>query len=165
MHPTKAARTTDISTPSDREIRIARAFDAPRRLVWDAYTKPELLQRWMGVMPGWSWVECRIDLRVGGDYRYAWRGPEDVAMGISGKYLDVVVQRRLVATEKFDQAWYDGECLETVTFDEAADRTTVTTLLRYDSQAIRDEVLKGPATNGMAAGFEQLDSLLSTLTL
>jgi uncharacterized protein YndB with AHSA1/START domain len=164
MHPTSTARPTEISTPSAREIRITRVFVAPRKLVFDAFTKPELLTRWMGVMPGWSWATCEIDLRVGGTFRYLWRGPDEFEMGLRGTYLEVAPPRRIVATEAYDQKWYDGECVESVTFDESGGRTTMTMVLRYDNQAVRDAVLQGPATGGMEAGFNNLAALLSTLT-
>jgi uncharacterized protein YndB with AHSA1/START domain len=163
MNPTTTAATLDISTPSDREIRLTRVFDAPRKLVFDAYTKPELLTRWMGVMPGWSWAICEIDLRVGGTFRYLWRGPEGVEMGMRGNYLEVTRPHRIVATESFDQKWYEGECVETLTLEENDGRTTLTLLLRYDNQAVRDGVLQSGATGGMEAGFTNLAALLPTL--
>ena len=163
MHPTKRAGTLDISTPSDREICMTRVFDAPRKLVFDAYTKPELLTRWMGVMPGWSWAVCEIDLRVGGSFRYVWRGPDGVEMGMRGTYLEVAPPRRIVTTESFDQKWYDGGCVEIVTLEESDGRTTLTMLLRYDSQEVRDAVLQSPASSGMEAGFDNLAALLPTL--
>ena len=163
MHTTKSAGTLDISTPSDREIRMTRVFDAPRKLVFDAYTKPELLTRWMGVMPGWSWAVCEIDLRVGGGFRYVWRGPDGLEMGMRGTYLEVIPPSRIVNSESFDQKWYDGECVETVMLEENGGRTTLTILLRYDSQAVRDAVLQSPASTGMEAGFANLAALLPTL--
>lgn len=163
MNPTKSAATVDIDTPSDREIRMRRVFDAPRALVFDAYTKPELLTRWMGVMPGWTFAVCEIDLRVGGSFRYVWRGPDGIEMGMRGTYLEVVRPKRIVNSESFDEKWYDGECVETVTFEENGGRTTLTTLLRYDNQALRDSVLQSPASTGMEAGWNGLATLLSTL--
>jgi len=163
MNPTKTAGTLDISTPSDREIRITRVFDAPRKLVFDAYTKPELLTRWMGVMPGWTWAVCEIDLRVGGMFRYLWRGPDGFEMGMRGTYLEITPPHRIVSTESFDQKWYEGECVETVTLEENDGRTTLTMLLRYDNQAVRDAVLQSPAATGMEAGFTNLAALLPTL--
>ena len=82
MTTTKAAgKPLQITTPDDREIRITRSFDAPRQLVWDAYTRPELLKRWLGAMPGWSWAVCEMDVRKGGRYRWVWRGPEGAELG------------------------------------------------------------------------------------
>ena len=164
MNPVKNAETLDISTPSDREIKMTRVFDAARTLVFDCYTKPELLTRWMGVMPGWTWAVCEIDLRVGGKFRYLWRGPDGVEMGMGGTYLEGTPPRRIVNNESFDQQWYEGGCVETVTFEESDGRTTLTELLRYDNQAVRDAVLESPASSGMEAGFANLAALLPTLT-
>ena len=82
--PTTRNKSLQISTPSDEEIRITRSFDAPRMLVWDAYTRPELLKRWLGAMPGWSWAVCEMDVREGGRYRWAWRGPDGAELALGG---------------------------------------------------------------------------------
>ena len=99
----KTTGTMQVTTPSEREIAMTRVFDAPRSLVFDAWTKPELLKRWLGVRGGWSMVVCEVDLKVGGTYRFVWRkgldGPE---MGMGGVYREVVRPERLVATESFD---------------------------------------------------------------
>ena len=79
-----------ITTPSDRENAMTRVFDAPRNLVWDALTKPELLKRWLGVRGGWRLDVCEIDLKVGGKYRYVWRGAKGAEMGMGGVYREIV---------------------------------------------------------------------------
>src|SRR5687767_7939422 len=141
--------TLQITTPSEREIAMTRVFDAPRSLVFDAWTKPELLKRWLGVRGGWTFAVCEIDLRVGGAYRYVWRGPDGEEMGMGGTFAEVDPPKRLVASEYFDQKWYDGACIETTTFTEANGGTTVVMNLRYDSREIRDEVLRSPMATGM----------------
>src|SRR3954471_17741721 len=98
-----------VTTPTDREIVMTRVFDAPRRLVFDAFTRPELLKRWLGVLGGWSLEVCEVDLRVGGTYRYVWRGPDGTAMGMRGVHREIVPAERIVATEVFDDPWYEGE--------------------------------------------------------
>lgn len=160
MHDTTGVQVT---TPSDREIRIERSFSAPRRLVYDAYTKPELIKRWLGAMPGWSWAVCEMDVRVGGHYRWVWKGPDGTEMGMGGTYLEVVPSEKLVNTEKFDQAWYEGEAVDTVVFTERAGRTTVTTSLLYASKDVRDAVLQSPAIGGMEMGYKQLEAVLAEL--
>jgi uncharacterized protein YndB with AHSA1/START domain len=95
----KKAGALKVTTPSDREIAMTRAFDAPRRLVFDAWTKPELLKRWLGVFGGWSMDVCEVNLKVGGSYRFVWRGPDGAKMGMGGVYREVVPGERLVATE------------------------------------------------------------------
>lgn len=153
-----------VTTPSDREIAMTRVLDAPRHLVFEAYTRPELLQRWLGVQAGWSWAVCEVDLRVGGAYRYLWRGPEGAEMGMGGVYREVVPPERIVATEKFDQSWYPGEAVTTVTLVERDGRTTLTLTVRYESRDARDAVLEfQPALQGVAAGFDKLAALLATL--
>ncbi len=152
-----------ITTPTDREIVMTRVFDAPRRLVYDAYTKPELLKRWLGVHNGWSLAVCEIDLRVGGTYRYIWRGPDGMEMGMRGVYQELVPSERVVATEQFDQPWYEGEAVGTVTFDEANGKTTLTMSIRYASKDIRDAVLASPMEQGVGAGYDKLEEILPTL--
>ena len=90
-----------ITTPSEREIAMTRVFDAPRGLVFDAWTRPELLKRWLGVRGGWTFAVCEVDLRVGGAYRFVWRGPNGKEMGMGALYREIVRPERLVATEKF----------------------------------------------------------------
>ena len=160
--PSTPKKSLEITTPSDEEIRITRSFDAPRMMVWDAYTRPELLKRWLGAMPGWSWAECEMDVRVGGKYRWVWRGPEGVELGLGGVYREVLPGERLVSTERYDQQWYEGDAVGTVEFREAKGRTTLVTTLRYASKAVRDAVLQSPATSGMESGYALLDELLAS---
>ena len=151
-----------ITVPSERELAMTRVFDAPRNLVFDAWTRPELLKRWLGVHAGWSWAVCEIDLRVGGAYRYVWRGPDRAQMGMGGIYREVVAPERIVATEKFDQSWYPGEAVSTLALAEQGGRTTLTLTVRYQSREARDAVLKSPMESGVAAGFEKLAELLAS---
>jgi uncharacterized protein YndB with AHSA1/START domain len=151
-----------ITTPSEREIRFERSFSAPRQLVYDAYTKPELVKRWLGAMPGWSWVVCDMDVRVGGTYRWVWKGPDGGEMGMGGTYREVVPGERLVNTEKFDQSWYDGEAEITVLFTSRGGKTTVTTNVLYVSTDVRDGVLNSPAAGGMEMSYQLLDALFAT---
>jgi uncharacterized protein YndB with AHSA1/START domain len=150
-----------LDTPGDREIALSRTFDAPRQMVFEAYTRPELLKCWLGVHSGWTLAVCEIDLRVGGSYRYVWRGPGGVEMGMRGVYREIVPGERIVATEVFDQSWYEGEAVGTVTFDERDGRTTLTLSVRYGSKEIRDAVLQSPMEQGVAAGFEKLAQVLA----
>ena len=153
----------EITTPSDREIAMTRVFDAPARLVFDAWTKPELLKRWLGVRAGWTMTVCEVDLRVGGKYRFVWRGP-DMTMGMGGAYREVVPPTRLVSTEKFDEAWYEGEALDTIVLVEQDGKTTVTTTVRFVSREVRDAVIKSGMASGVAEGYDKLAELLPSLT-
>jgi uncharacterized protein YndB with AHSA1/START domain len=152
-----------ITTPGDREIAMSRVFDAPRHLVFKAYTTPDLLKRWLGVHGGWSLAVCEIDLRVGGRYRYVWRRPNVPEMGMGGVYREVVPPERIVATEKFDQSWYPGEAVGTVVMVEQGGRTTLTLTVQYESKEARDAVLKSPMEQGVAAGFDKMAEILATL--
>jgi uncharacterized protein YndB with AHSA1/START domain len=150
-----------VTTPTDREIAMTRVFDAPRHLVYEAYTTPALLKRWLGVHNGWSLEVCEIDLRVGGSYRYLWRGPNGMEMGMRGVYREIVAPERVVATEVFDQPWYPGTAVDTLELAEHQGRTTLLLTVRYDSREVRDAVLKTPMEQGMAAGFDQLAEVLA----
>src|SRR5579864_4463829 len=108
-----------LTTRGDREIVMTRDFNAPRRLVFDAFTKPELVKQWLLGPPGWSMPICEIDLRVGGKYRYVWRLDSDGSeMGMGGVYREIVPQARIVCTEKFDTPWYPGEAVDTLVLSE-----------------------------------------------
>ncbi len=155
--------TLRVTTPSDREIAMIRDFDAPARLVWDAYTRPELLKRWLGVFGGWTMDVCEVDLRVGGKYRYVWHGPNGEVMGMGGTFLELVPHERIVATEKFDDPWYEGEAVDTTTFEERGGKTTMTTIMRLDSKEIRDKVLQSPMESGVAASYDQLAEVLASM--
>ena len=156
--------TLKLTTPSDREIAFSRVFDAPRQLVWKAMVTPELLKKWLGVHNNWTLAVCEIDLRVGGAYRYVWRGPNRAEMGMGGVYREVTPPSRLVATEKFDDAWYEGSAESTMELVEQGGRTTLTLTVKYDSKQARDGVLQGPAKEGLEAGYDTLAALLKTLS-
>src|SRR5258706_16283139 len=98
-----------LATRGDREIVMTRTFNAPRTLVFDAFTKPELVRQWLLGPDGWSMPVCNIDLRVGGKYRYVWRHSSGNEMGMGGIFREIVAPERIVSTEKFDEAWDPGE--------------------------------------------------------
>jgi uncharacterized protein YndB with AHSA1/START domain len=149
-----------LATPGDRTVEMSREFDAPRAMVFDAYTKPELVSQWLGVFNGMTMPVCEIDLRVGGKYRYVWKG-NGMTMGMGGVFREIEKPARLVATERFDEAWYPGDAIDTVTFVENAGKTTLSISVEYASKEARDAVLKTPMEQGVAAGFEMLAGLLS----
>jgi uncharacterized protein YndB with AHSA1/START domain len=152
-----------VSTPSDREIQVTRDFHAPRRLVFDAFTKPDLVRRWLLGPPGWTMPVCEIDLRVGGAYRYVWRKEGEKDMGMGGVFRDIVPSERLVATERFDDAWYPGEALDTTVFVEDAAITRITITVLYQSREARDTARRSGMEHGMAAGYNRLEDVLSSL--
>lgn len=153
-----------VTTPSDRELAMARVFEAPRILVFDAYTQCRYLKRWLGVFDGWSLDVCEIDLRVGGTYRYVWKHAPSTVMGMGGTYREIVAGERIVATEKFDESWYEGDAISTAAFVESAGRTTLTLTVQYASKEARDGVLKSGMTGGVTAGFDALEAMLTSQT-
>jgi uncharacterized protein YndB with AHSA1/START domain len=104
-----------------------------------------------------------VDLKVGGSYRFVWRGPNGTEMGMGGVYREIVRPERLVATEKFDEPWYEGgEALDTTTFVERGGKTTATTTVRYASREVRDAVLKTPMTTGVAESYDKMAEVLAS---
>ncbi len=157
-----ASSKLQVATSGDRAIVITREFNAPRALVYRAMTEPALIKRWLGALEGWSFEVCDVDLRVGGEYRYLWRGPDGMAMGMRGTYREIVPNERIVQTERFDESWYPGGAVETAVLTERDGRTTLTTTVVYDTTEARDGVLKSPMAMGMEAGYTALDALLAS---
>ena len=152
-----------LTQPAECEITLTRTFDVPRRLVFDAFTKPEMVKRWLFGPAEWPMAHCEIDLRVGGKLRYVWRHRDRGDMGLSGVFREVEAPERLVHTELFDQDWTGGEALVTSVFEERDGRTTVSATVRYSSQAARDAALKTGMIEGWSQGHDRLDQLLATL--
>ena len=152
-----------VEARGDREIVMTRVFDAPRHLVYEAFTKPDLVKRWLGVFGGWSLPVCEIDFRVGGRYRFVWR-KEGAEMGMGGVYKEIVPNERIVNTEKFDDPWYEGEGLGAVTFVERGGKTTMTQTIMYTSKQARDGVLKSPMESGVAQSYDKLAEILATMS-
>src|SRR5438128_8565437 len=132
----KNTGTLEVTTPTEREIVLTRIFNAPRRLIFDALTRPELLERWFGPR-GRSLVVCEVDLRVGGAWRFVLRGPDGRDMGMRGVYREIVPPDRSVHTESFDD--FPGESVvTTVLVVEQGGKTTLTGTILYESKEIRD---------------------------
>lgn len=149
-----------VTTEGDRDIVMTRVFNAPRHLVFAAWTRPELIQRWLGIQNGWTMSVCEVDLRVGGRYRFAWSKQGAATMAMGGVYREIVPNERIVNTELFDDPWYPGEGQGTVTFVEQDGRTTVISTIRYASKEAREAVLKTPMERGVAASYDKLEELL-----
>lgn len=162
----KIAETLKITTPTDRDVVITRSFDAPRDLVYECHTKPELVKRWLGVHAGFTMEVCEMDVRVGGKYRWVWRGPGGFEMGMGGVYKEIKAPERIVSTEKFDQSWYPGDgALNTLSLIERDGRTTSIMTVTYESKEARDIVLKSPMDQGMEAGYKELEKVLENVLL
>jgi uncharacterized protein YndB with AHSA1/START domain len=152
-----------ITARGEREIVMTRVFDAPRRLVFEAHTRPELVKRWLLGPDGWSLPVCDVDLRVGGRYRYVWRRDSDgTEMGMGGVFREIVVPERIVATERFDQPWYPGEAVGTLVLIEQGGKTTLTQTMLYESPEARDAVLKSPMEKGVGASYDRLARVLAS---
>ena len=155
-------RALTITKAGDRDLVMTREFDAPRKLVYDAHTKPDLVRQWLLGPPGWTMPVCDMDVRVGGTYRWVWRketgGSE---MGMGGVYREVKAPERLVSTERFDEAWYPGESLNTLVLIEQGGRTTLTQTMRYESPAAREAVIKSGMEKGVEASYDRLAELLA----
>lgn len=150
-----------IAATTDREILMSRRFQAPPQLLFDAFTKPELVSQWLLGPPGWTMPVCEIDLRVGGAYRYVWRGTDGTEIGVGGVFREITPPERLVATEKYDMAWYPGDAEITMVFEDDDGATWMKTFMKYESKAARDAVLASPMESGVSDSYDRLDTLLA----
>lgn len=149
-----------VTTLGDRELVLTRTFAAPRPLLFDALTRPELLQRWYGAQ-GWNLIECEVDLRVGGAWRYVSRGPGREVMTQYGVYREVEAPRRLVYTERFVDQSFAGESLITAVLEDRGERTTLRSTVRFPSPQARALVLSRPMERGLGESYHRLDRVLA----
>lgn len=155
---TAAMNRTSVDRKSDQELVVTRTFDASPHIVFEAWSKPELFQRWwVPKSAGLSLLSCDMDVRTGGSYRLVFRHPaSDQPMAFFGTYTEVAPNKRLVWTnEESDQG-----AVTTVTFEESAGKTLVTLHERYPTKAALDEAIAGSA-EGLPEQFAQLDELLA----
>jgi uncharacterized protein YndB with AHSA1/START domain len=148
-----------VTLPADDQILITREFDAPRQLVYRAYTTPDLVRLWWHANRG-EMTLCEIDLRVGGQWRYvmsACSGPE---VGFHGEYREIVPDERIVSTEVYEGA-PDAEAVDTVTFTETAGRTTLTILVQHENREHRDAHIE----SGMELGLQDAMALLEQVAV
>ena len=159
--PTPLSNRTTSERKSERELVITRIFDAPSRLVFEAWTTPELFKQWwVPKSSGATLLSCEQDVRVGGSYRLEFAHPTaETPMAFFGRYLEVVPNARLVWTNEESE---DG-AVTTVTFEEKDGKTLLVLHERYPSKEALDEVLTG-MESGMSETFEQLEALLAALT-
>jgi len=150
--------TLEISTPSNREVTLTRTFNAPRVLVFQALTKPELLKRWYGP-GGWSLIVCEIDLKVGGAWHFVVSRPDGKKIGQLGVYQEIDQPTRIVNTENWED-WDAGECLVTTVLTELGGKTTFQSTILFPSQEVRDIVVKAGLEHGAAESYTKLDELL-----
>jgi uncharacterized protein YndB with AHSA1/START domain len=155
----KNTGTLKVTLPTDCEVVLTRVFDAPRSLVFEAFTKPELLKRWFGPR-GWSLAVCEVDFRVGGGFRFVLRGPDGKEMGMRGVYREITPPERSVHVESFDD--YPGESQVTAVFVEQGGKTTMTATVLYESKEVRDAVIKSGMEHGAAETYDRLAELLAS---
>ena len=151
--------TLTITTPSEREVTVTRLFSAPRTLVFDALTKPELLRRWYGPT-GWELLKCEIDLRTGGKWRFVSRHPNGKEIGQLGVYQEIVPGEKIVNTENWED-WDAGETLVTTVLTEENGITKLTSTMLFPSESVRDTVLKGGLEHGSKECYDKLDDVLA----
>lgn len=154
------ARTgvTTYATPTDQEVVITRVVDAPRHLVWQAWTDPLHIAQWMLGPEGWTMPICEIDLRPGGAWRYVWRRDDGSEMSMGGVVREALPPERLVTTERWGPEW--PETVNTMVLTESLGQTTITLTIAYPSQAARDAALQTGMKEGMELSFKRLDEVL-----
>lgn len=160
MNETK--QTTSVERTSERELVVTRTIDGPANIVFDAWTKPELLRRWWTPKScGVEFVSCEIDPRTGGGYRFVFSHPSmDQPMSFFGRYLEVTPHSRLVWTNEEGD---EGGAVTTVTFEQKGTATLVTIHDLYPSKQALDDAIASGSTSGFSEQFDQLDQLLPTL--
>ena|SRR5687767_5276714 len=153
-----------LTLPSDLEIVITREFNAPRRRVFEAWTKPQHVRQWYGCGEA-QLISCEIDLRVGGDYRYVLIGPDGNEHVMSGRYLEIVAPDRLVYTERYVSEQFESEeAFVTITFAERDGRTKLTSTVLHKSAANRDMHLNSGVEKGASLTLDRLEQHLSTMS-
>jgi uncharacterized protein YndB with AHSA1/START domain len=153
-----------VTLPTDTEILITREFDAPKHLVYRAYTEPDLVKRWWPGKRG-EMTLAEIDLRVGGRWRYVMITREGFEVAFHGSYREIVPDERLVHTEVFEgvPGGDDDPALNTITFEERDGRTTLTMLTQVSSRQIRDMIIDSGMEGGMQEGMDLMEEVAKSL--
>jgi uncharacterized protein YndB with AHSA1/START domain len=151
--------TATVTLPRDEQILITREFDAPKNLVYKAWTTPELVKRWWHANRG-EMTTCEIDLRVGGKWRYVMVAEGGLEVAFHGEYREIVPNERLVSTEVYE-GFPEGEALDTLTLTEVEGRTTLTILVEHTSKEHRDAHIE----SGMEAGMQDAMDLLEQVAV
>jgi uncharacterized protein YndB with AHSA1/START domain len=151
-----------VTTPSDREVRLTRLFDAPRALVFEAMSKPEHIRRWWGCLgEGYSVPVCEVDLRPGGKWRFVNRTPQG-QVAFYGVYREIAPPDRIVFTEIFEQ-FPDTESVVTAVLTEENGKTRLTATVVYPSLEVRDTVLNSGMAHGAAISYDRLEEVVAGL--
>ena len=161
MSQVTSTRKAQVTTPTDEEILIVREFDAPKHLVYKAYTTPELVRRWWAGERG-EMETCEIDLRVGGKWRYAMVAKGGFQVAFHGEFSEIVENERLVTTEVYEGA-PGSPALNVVTFEEHEGRTTLTIVMRVESREVRDMIIDSGMEGGLQEGLDLLEQIVREL--
>ncbi len=153
--------TARVTLPTDEQILITREFDAPKHLVYKAWTTPELVKRWWHANRGEVTV-AEIDLRIGGTWRYAMVTPDGLEVAFHGEYREIVPNERLVSTEVYE-GFPDGEALDTLTLTEVDGRTTLAILVEHTSKEHRDGHINSGMEDGMQDAMDLLEQVAASL--
>jgi uncharacterized protein YndB with AHSA1/START domain len=153
--------TATVTLPTDTEILITREFDAPRHLVYRAWTTPELVKRWWSGQRG-EVISAEIDLRVGGKWRWVMVAHGGFEVAFHGLYREIVPDERIVTTEVFE-GMPEGEALNTLTFTEEDGRTTLTLLVEHSSREHRDAHVSSGMEAGMQESMDALERVAASL--
>jgi uncharacterized protein YndB with AHSA1/START domain len=164
---TVSSRKANVTLPTDEQIRITRDFDAPRHLVYKAWTTPELVKRWWNAKRGEVTI-AEIDLRVGGKWRYVMVTPDGTEVGFHGVYREIVPDELLVTTEVYEGlpegvSEEDGATLNTAAFTEADGRTTLTILVQAKNKASRDAIIESGMEDGLQDALDLAEEVVSSL--
>lgn len=158
---TEKKTATTFTTPSDREIGMSRVFDAPRELVWEAYTDPKHVANWWGQRNSTTIVD-KMDVRPGGEWRYIQRAPDGTEYAFRGEYREIVPPEKLVSTFEFEGM--PGQVVvDSATFEEQNGKTTITVVSTFDSKEARDGMLQSGMEEGANESWDRLAELLATL--
>jgi uncharacterized protein YndB with AHSA1/START domain len=155
------SRSAKVTLPQDDQILITREFDAPRHLVYRAWTEPELVRRWWHANRG-EMTLCEIDLRVGGTWRYVMVTPEGFEVAFHGEYREIVPNERLVSTEVFE-GMPDAEAVDTLALAEADGRTTLTILVQHASKEHRDAHIESGMEDGLQDALDLIEQVAVSL--
>lgn len=161
MTTANTAGATTFTTPSDREIAMTRVVNAPRSLVWDAWTSPEHVPNWLLGPEGWTMPLCEIDLRPGGAWHYVWRRSDGSEMEMRGAYQEIAPPDRLVSTESWGGDW--PETINTLVLTEDGGKTTISQTVLYPSKEARDAALETGMKDGVVVSFDRLVEYLRTI--
>ena len=153
----------EVTLPSDRDIQMTRIYDGPPRLVFEAFTRPELVRQWWCCVEGYTMTVCDIDLRVGGSYRFAMVGPDGVEHAFRGVYQEIEPGTRLVHTEIYEMYPDAGSAIVS-TFEERFGQTFYKSLTTYPSKQVRDMVLESGMEHGVRLGFDRLEQVVRAMT-